>query len=506
MDRTLIKNALIYDGTGERPFYSDLLIEGSKIKRIAYKIDEQPGDEIIDAAGKALCPGFINTHSHMELEIIRDPELRSVIGQGITTEVLGQDGSSVAPLTDELAEELADNMAPLAGRLGKPYYWRSFAEYEQAAADAKPQARFVGLVGHGTIRMNVMGSENRRPTADELEQMKALLGKCFDEGAKGMSLGLIYPPGSYADTDELIEMAKVVAQHDGLIMVHIRSESTHLLEAVDEMARVVRESGVRLQFSHHKAMGKPCRGMAKQTVEKIRQLRSEGFDVTVDQYPWLASCTGLKVCAPGWSFAGGEQGFKGRLADPDSYQKMLTETAAEIEARGGANSIMITQALTEDYSWISGLRLNEIADRLQMKPEAAALHLLDHQGSGLVAIYFCMAEEDVIHIMKQPFHCVCTDGIINDRPHPRAFGSFPKFLGEFVREKKVMPLETAIRHITYEPARRLRLWDRGVIREGMDADLVLFDPETIINQNSYLEPCRGAEGIYGVWVLGKRAL
>ena len=503
MSRTLIKNALIYDGTGEVPFYSDLVIEGTKIKKIAYKIAPHNGDEVIDAGGKALCPGFINTHSHLELEIIKQPSLRSAIGQGITTEVFGQDGSSVAPLTDELVDELAENMAPLAGRLDKPYYWRSFDEYEQAIADANPDVRSVGLVGHGTVRMNIIGSENRKPTAVELEKMKALLRKCMDEGAKGMSLGLIYPPGSYADTDELIEMAKVVAEYDGLIMVHMRSESTNLISAVEEMAKVVRESGVRLQISHHKAMGKHSWGKVKETTAMIDELRAEDYDVTVDQYPWLAGCTGLKVCAPDWSFAGGDEGFRARIADPKVYKQMLIETAEEIEARGGAKSILITTSITEEYGWISGKRLNEIAEHLGVTAEAAALQILDHEGSGVVAIYFYMSEEDVIHVMQRPYHCVCTDSVVTPHPHPRACGSFTKFLGEYVREKKVLPLQEAIRHITSEPARRLRLWDRGVIREGMDADLVLFDPDEIINLNDYQNPTLGSKGIYGVWVLGK---
>lgn len=503
MSGLLIKNAHVYDGTGSKPFYADVLVEDTKIKKIGLRLDPRKGDEVVDAQGKVLCPGFINTHSHMELEIIKHPALRPVIGQGITTEVLGQDGSSVAPLTDDLVQELADNMAPLAGTLNRPYPWRSFGEYMEAAAQAKPAARFVGLVGQGTIRMNVMGNDNRKPTAEEMEQMKDLLTKCMKEGAKGMSMGLIYPPGSYADTDELIELAKVVAEYDGIIMVHMRSEKDELLKSIDEMAAVIRGSGVRLQISHHKALGQANWGKVHQSVEKIKELRAMGYDMTVDQYPWTAASTGLKVCAPQWAFAGGEQGFQARLRDPEEYQKILRETREEIAVRGGAKAIQIASVATDEYAWMAGKKMDEISERLNMEAGEAVLHILQHEGPAVIATYFSISEDDVIHVMKNDFHCVCTDGIIGAKPHPRAFGSFPRFLGTYVRDKQVMSLEEGIRHMTGEPARRLRLWDRGLIREGMDADMVLFDFNEINNTNDYVEPERPNVGIYKVWVLGE---
>lgn len=503
MKKILIRNARVYDGTGKRPFSADVLVGGEKIKQIALTIPAEPGWEVVDAEGLALSPGFINTHSHMELEIIKHPEMASVIQQGITTEALGQDGSSVAPLTDELVKEIADNMAPLAGRLDGPYPWRSFREYLEYAKQAHPAARFVSLVGHGTIRMNVMGNDNREPTPGELEQMKELLARCMQEGAKGLSLGLIYPPGSYGKTDEIIELAKVVAQYDGIIMVHMRNEKDLLLESIDEMVRVIQGSGVRLQISHHKALGKPNWGKVHQSIAKINDLRALGYDLTIDQYPWEAASTGLKVCAPGWAFAGGEQAFLNRLRDPETYRKILAETREEIEVRGGAHAILIASAATEEYTWMEGKRMDEICKKLGMEVGEAVLSILQHEGTSVVATYFSMSEDDVRFVMQAPYHCVCTDGIVGGKPHPRAYASFPRFLGTYVRDKKVMALEEAIRHITSEPARRLRLWDRGLIREGMDADLVLFDPETIKDVNSYMQPDLPPVGIHKVWVLGE---
>ncbi len=333
--------------------------------------------------------------------------------------------------------------------------------------------------------------------------MKALLARCMEQGAKGMSLGLIYPPGSFAQTPELIEMAKVVAAYDGLIMVHMRSEKDKLLESVEEMNTIVRESGVRLQISHHKALGPRNWGKVHQSMESINAMRAQGYDMTLDQYPWTAACTGLKVCVPQWAYDGGEQGFQQRLKDPDTYQKILKETQDEIQARGGAECIMLASVATEEYAWMAGLKIDYISEKLGMEVGTAVLHILQHEGPEVIAIYFSISEDDVIYVMKSEAHCVCTDGIMGAHPHPRAYASFPRFLGHYVRDLQVMPLEEAIRHITSEPARRLRLWDRGLIRQGMDADLVLFDPAAINSVNSYLEPAIPPVGIHRVWVLGE---
>jgi len=502
MEKTLIKNATIYDGSGARPFFGDVLIEGEKIARVG-SLGNIEGCYVVNAKGLALSPGFINTHSHMELELFKNPSLPASVKQGVTTEVLGQDGSSVAPVTEELLKELADNMAPLAGTIGRPYFWRSFGEYMAEVGKAAPAVRFVSLVGHGTLRMNIMGNDNREPTPDEMNKMRELLAKCMEEGAKGLSFGLIYPPGSYGNTAELIEMAKVVAQYDGLIMVHMRNEKSKLLESIDEMLTMIENSGARLQISHFKALGPPNWGLVREGIKRIEKLRALGYDVTFDQYPWTAACTGLKVCAPQWAFEGGEQEFQARLRDPDAYRKILEETNAEIAVRGGGECIMIASVATEEYAWMAGKKMDEIAAKLGMDVGTAVLHILQHEGPAVIAIYFSIGEDDVVYVMQSPHQCVCTDGIVGAHPHPRTYASFPRFLGRYVRDAKLMPLETAIHKITMEPARRLRLWDRGIIREGMSADLVLFNPETIIDVNSYLEPEIPPIGISKVYIQGK---
>ena len=501
MNGMLIQNARLYDGTGAPSHAGDLLIQDGRIARIGRGIPAGPYP-VVDAGGLALSPGFINTHSHMELEIFKHPDLTASIRQGITTEVLGQDGSSVTPVTDGILQELAENMAPLAGQLDRPYFWRSFRDYMEAVDAAGAAVRYVSLVGHGTLRMCVMGSENRDPTAAELEEMKALLAACMEQGAKGLSFGLIYPPGSYGKTAELTELAKVVARYDGLVMVHMRNEKGRLLESIEEMLTVMRESGVRLQISHFKSLGPPNWGLVRQGLQRLEELRREGYDVTFDQYPWTAACTGLKVCAPQWAFSGGEEAFQARLQNPAEYERILKETADEVTVRGGGSCIMIASVATEAYGWMAGRYMSDIAEKLGMDVPQAVLHILQHEGPAVIAIYFSISEEDVTYLMKSPLQCICTDGIVGAHPHPRTYASFPRFLGHYVRDLGCMPLEEAIRKITMEPARRLRLWDRGVLREGMSADLVLFDPASIADANSYLEPAIPPKGIEKVWVQG----
>ena len=502
MDKTLIKKVLVYDGTGTRPFFSDVLIEDDKISQIQRDINLD-SCEILEGKELALAPGFINVHSHSDLEAFKNKSMLHVIRQGITTELIGQDGSSVTPVTDEIVTELADNMAPLAGVLDKPYWWRSFGEYLDEVRDANPAVRIESLIGHGTIRMCVMGNDNRKPNSSELKKMKELTAKCLKEGAKGMSFGLVYPPGSYAETEELIEIIKVVAEYDGIMMVHMRNEQDKILESLDEMIRVAKESKVRLHISHLKSLGPANWGKVREALKKIEEINKEGLEINFGQYPYDAACAGLKLIVPTWAYEGGEKAFQERLNDKSEYEKILEGVNINIKKRGGADKILIATVRTKENSWMSGKDLDFIAKKIGLPPGKAALDILKKEGPSVVAVYFAISSDDVAYIMKSPLQVICTDGIIGSHPHPRTYGSFPRVLGKYVRELNIMRLEEAIRKMTMEPARRLRLWDRGLIREGMSADLVLFDPKTIIDKNSYLEPKIYPEGIKAVWVLGE---
>ena len=501
MKNYLIKRVWVYDGTGTRPFLSDVYLKEGKIKKIEREINIE-ADEEVDGEGMALSPGFINVHSHSDLVALADKKMTHVIRQGITTELVGQDGSSVAPLTDEIVDELADNMAPLAGAMEKPYWWRSMGDYLNEVKKADPPVKIESLIGHGTVRMCVMGNENRKPTDDELAKMKEIIGNSMKEGARGLSLGLIYPPGSYAETDELIEVCKVIAEYDGIMMVHMRNDQDKIIESLEEMILVAKESKVRVHISHLKSLGPENWGKVREALNKIEEINKQGIEMNFCQYPYEAACTGLKVVVPTWAYEGGEGGFQERLNNKEIYQKILEGVNDRIEARGGADNILIASVKTEENAWMSGKDLQFIAHKLKLSPGEAALSLLQKEGPSVVAIYFAISLDDVAFIMKSPLQAICTDGIMGSHPHPRTYGSFPRVLGKYVREQKLMSLEEAIRKMTSEPARRLRLWDRGIVREGMCADLVLFNPETISDKNTYLKPKVFPEGIHGVWVDG----
>lgn len=500
----LIRNAKIYDGTGGRPFYGDVRIADGKISQVGRFLDGTDC-EIVDGTGKILTPGFINCHSHSELQPFQDPKMEQVIGQGITTEIIGQDGLSVAPITDEYAAELTETMICLCGKGERDFWWRSHAEYLKFVEETNPSCRFVGLLGSGSIRMSVMGSENRPATPEELQKMCALIEKEMSEGARGISFGLIYPPSSYASTEEMIELCKSVAKYDGIMMVHVRNEMDRLVESFEEMVRVMKESGVRVEISHLKSLGPKNWGTVKTILERMEQLQAEGYDIGFDQYPWNASSTGLRVVAPDWSYSGGTDAFEARLRDPEMYQKIYDGAAKILEERGGGKCVQVCAVpeSTEDYSWMPGLRMDEIAARMGLDEVAAVLEILAKTRSSVLCVYYNISDEDVQMVMRSPYQVVCTDGIVGTVPHPRAYASYPRFLGHYVRDLGVMPLETAVNHITGEPARRLRLWDRGLIREGLLADLVLIDYEHVINNNSYADPFAPSTGICKVWVGGE---
>lgn len=503
-NQTLIRNVKIYDGTGGRPFYGDVLMGGGLIQRVGRFLSEDHCS-VVDGTGKILTPGFINCHSHSELQPFSDPRMLQVIGQGITTEVVGQDGLSVAPIDDAHAAELTENMICLCGKGERDFWWRSHQDYMRLVEEADPACRFVGLLGSGTIRMNVMGSENRPATTDEIRQMCDLIEKSMEEGARGISFGLIYPPSSYASTEEMIEVCKAVAKHDGIIMVHTRNEMDLLLESFEEMVRVMKESGARLEISHLKSLGPNNWGKVRKILDRMEELQKEGYDIGFDQYPWNAGSTGLKVTVPGWAYSGGVDLFEQRLKDPETYAKIAAETADILRERGGGARIQVAAVpeSTEDFSWMPGLRIDAIAEKLGMDEVPAILYILSRTRSSVLCVYHSISEDDVQAVMSSPYHVVCTDGIIGDVPHPRAYSTYPRFLGHYVRDLGIMPLETAINHITGEPARRLRLWDRGLIREGMSADLVLIDYDRVIDTNSYIDPIRLPSGICKVWVRGR---
>ena len=508
----LIKNGTIVDGTGSNRYQADVGIADGVITEIAKDLDI-PAKSIIDAENQIVSSGFIDIHSHSDLSpFFTNYKMQSKLYQGISLEIVGNCGISCLPTNDKsrktITELLEGALAlPLNGMVAEDNSITDYAEHIGRC----PAATNVGLlIGHGTLRGCVMGFDMRPPTKEELQAMADLLDHELTHGAFGMSLGLIYPPSSYGDLEEFIVLAKVLKKHEAILTVHMRSESTHIFDAVREMLKVAESSHVHLQISHLKLIGKPQWGKADELLAMIKEARSKGLDVTCDQYPYTATSTNMAAMVPGWAQSGGPEAMCKRLAKPS--EELLKEIKIEMERRGGADKVLIVST-HDKYPEFDGVTLDKAAKALKLEPEMAVTVLLCAANGGIPCCYFCLAEEDMLTIMRELFICVGSDGyafpfdkgLINTNPHPRSFGTFPRFL-QITREKQLMSLEAAIRKITALPAEILGLNDRGTIAIGKKADLTIFDASQIADRSSYTDSLRKPAGINYVIIDGKIAL
>ena len=491
--KTLIYNASILDGSGAPAIRGSVLIEDEKILSVGDLPME--ADQLVDAQGLTLAPGFINLHDHLDSAIFDAPDMTHLLQQGVTTNVNGCCGTSIAPITSDEAEV---QIRRTYGSGAWPMKWRTYKEFLDAVKEAGSAVHHEFLVGHGALRICVMGFTDRHPTAEEQAQMENLLDECMAAGAKGLSLGLIYAPSCYSETEELIGLCRVVQKYDGVLMVHMRNENDLVLEAEEECFRIVRATGVRLNISHLKTCGERNTPKAAQLLEGIDKMREAGYDVTFDQYPFTASSTGLRAMVPTWAFDGGFDAFPETAADPENRRKILEGIDKQFVNRTGPENIIVT--LIEG---MHGKSIREISEMLNLPPNETILKLMLDNRCHVSCIYHMMSEESVETIMKHPMHAVGTDG--SSFRHPRRMASFTRFLGHYVREKGLVPLPEAIRRITSEAARRVRLNDRGFIRPGYTADLVLFNPDTIVDRATYTESTVYGVGVKTVWVSGKVA-
>ncbi len=503
----LIRNGLIVDGTGSKGYRADLGIRGDRIAAIG-ELSASAGGTVIDAGGKVVCPGFIDTHSHSGILALCRPDTPFNVMQGITTCVVGQDAMGAAPMVDAFVGPWKKAMAGLEGSYDLDWSWRSVADYLDRLDAMELGPNFAYLAPHGNIRLSVMGLDNRRPTADELERMKALLQECLAQGAFGMSTGMIYPPCSFADTQEFIELARVLEKNDAVFVTHQRSEADAILSSMDEIIEIGKQSGCRIHFSHFKVAGKKNWGLFDAVLGKLDECSRQGIRVSVDQYPYVAGSTTLSVILPPWAHDGGTDRMLERLADPEARKRMTADIEKGIPGWdnfvdfAGVEGIFVTFVKTEKNQWAVGKSLAEIGKRMGKDPlEATYDLLLEEEGTaGLVDFYGL--EEHVARILRRPEQNVCTDGIIGGKPHPRLYGSFPRVLGKYVREG-VLDLPTAVRKMTGKPAEVLGILDRGLLKEGLAADVVVFDPETVRDTADYADPIRFPEGIEHVFVNGK---
>jgi len=513
----VIKNGKMVDGTGNPWFKADLGIENEKIATVG-RLDRSESGRTIEAEGLVVCPGFIDMHSHSDVSVFFNPSLDSAVRQGITTLVTGNCGMSLAPVNSSRKDLLMKYLSPFLPPGGQLRIdWNNFAEYLTRLEENKTSANIAQLVGHGTVRIAVMGLESRDPTSEELEKMKALVAEAMKAGAFGMSAGLIYPPGIYSKTDELIELCRIVARYGGIYACHIRGEGDTLMEAVKEAINIGEETSIPVEISHHKAAGKPNWGKTKETLSLMKKARARGVDVTFDQYPYNAGMTSLSTLLPPWVHVGGIDEMLKRLRSSEERERIRKDIELGIMgwenfiADCGWENIYVSSVTNEENKHLEGKSLVEIA-KMKKKDEFTALCdlLLEEKGKATIVL-FMMDEKEIRRVMKSCLQMVGTDswalaphGILGlGKPHPRFYGTFPRILGKYVREEAALTLEDAIRKMSSFPAQRIRLEDRGLIREGMWADIVIFDPTKVIDKATYQDPHQYPEGIEYVLVNGK---
>lgn len=463
----------------------------------------------IDGTGLAACPGFIDTHSHSELALLSRPVVIDKVRQGVTTEILGQDGLGVLPVpaAENAQSFLKDSLVPLAGRFDVEWTWSDLAGYAAAASGAGVPLNVATLVPQGNLRLSCVGLRRGESSRQARDFMAGQLREAMAQGAVGLSSGLIYVPSLYATPDELIELCRVVAEAGGVFAVHIRNESDRILIALKEVVDIARASGVALHVSHLKVSGQPCWPLYPKVEELLLAAREEGISVSCDVYPYTAGCTALSALLPPWAKEDGL--LLERLSDPRRLQRIwadLAHPSAEWENIGlavGWENILVSGVESERNAWAQGQSIAGLAKAKGVGPGEALTGLLrDEEGKGNI-ILFQGSEEILERILRLPFSTVCTDGVMGGRKlHPRVFGSFPRLLGRYVRERKVLSLAEAVWKATGFPAQRFGLQGRGVLKAGNKADLVLFDPETIQDAGTFQEPETPPRGIRLVMVNG----
>jgi dihydroorotase/N-acyl-D-amino-acid deacylase len=508
----LIHNGHIIDGSGN-PWYSgDIAIQGDRIVAIG-KLENANAKRVIDASGLVVAPGFIDMLGQSETALLIDHRAISKLSQGITTEITGE-GGSIAPQDALTLAALQPSIEPYHLKVD----WTDLNGYFRRLESNGIPMNLGTYVGAAQVREAILGDVNRAPTPEELEKMKALVAQAMQQGAFGLSTALIYPPGHYAKTEELIELAKVAAQYGGIYASHMRSEGQSEAAAIQEALRIGREARLPVEIFHLKVSGKVRWGGMKNVVATIQAARDAGQDVTADMYPYLAGATALASALPPWVADGGMNKLLERLQDPQIRAKIKTELGSDHPEwenlyfdSGGASGVMVASVVNKDLKQYTGMTVEQIAAAQKKDPLEALFDLIlaDKVQSG--ALYFIASEDDLQTGLRQPWTSIGLDA--NEMPldgplyephtHPRAFGSMPRFLGHYVRDLHLLPLEQAIRKITSLPAQREHLSHRGLLKEGFFADVTIFDPATIIDKATYAQPTQLSQGVKYVFVNGQ---
>jgi len=506
----VIKNGTVVDGSGEKGFVSDIGIKDGKIFLIDKSISGT-GRKEIDATGQIVAPGFIDILSWASGPIVYDGEVQSVVCQGITTAIFGE-GWSMGPVNEAVREE----MKLMWKEYNIPYDWETLADYLKFVEKQGTSVNIASFVGATTVRLYVIGNEDRLATPEEMKQMKELVRIEMEAGALGVATSLVYTPAFYANTEELIELSKTAAEYDGIYISHIRGEGTDLLEALEELITITEQARIPAEVYHMKAAGKENWHKLDEAIARIEEARGKGLDITADVYPYTAGATGLDAMLPPWSKEGGTPAMVNRLKENSTREKIKNDILTSTSGwenfywmAGGGEGILVSY-LSKNKEF-QGKSIAEIASILKKDDIDTIFDLLIEENGFGGGIYFLMSEENVKKKIQLPWVSFCTDedaykltGLMSKRnPHPRAYGTFPRILGKYVREEGVLSLEEAIRKMSALPADRLGLSDRGQLKKDLAADIVIFNPETVIDKATYTQPHQFPEGINYVIVNGK---
>jgi N-acyl-D-amino-acid deacylase len=515
----LITGGKVIDGTGNPWFYGDVAVSGDKVARIAPagSIDPASASEVVDATGHVVCPGFIDIQSHSIIPLFEDGRLLSKATQGVTTEIMGEMWTP-APFGGRIENPMRSSVisADIGHWEEQAREWTSFRDWLEAVEQRGTSLNIGSFVGGGTVREYAKGWDMGDPTEAELDVMRKVVHEVMKDGAFGVAPALIYPPSSYSTTHELTEVAKVIAEYGGVYITHVRNESEQLLEGIQEAIDIGRESDCAIEIYHLKASGQPAWPLMEKAIALIDQARADGIDVTSDMYPYVASGTGLTTLVPDWAAEGGK--LFDNLADDATWAKirdaMLNPPAGTVGAARSANreGVLPVGMMKPENLQYNGKNLDEIAGMRGEEWPDTVRYLLNSEQQRISTIYFMMSEENVKMQLQQPWIKISTDagGIdpVNqtNATHPRAYGTFTRVLGKYVREEGVLELEDAIRKMTSSVADRLSIRDRGLLRDGMYADVVIFDPETVIDKSTFTDPHHLSVGIRDVWVNGGRVI
>src|SRR6266536_2778328 len=511
----IIKGGAVYDGAGGEPQHVDLAIRNDRIAGIG-DFKTAKAKMIVDAAGLAVAPGFINMLSWSNESLIQDGRSQSEIRQGVTTEIMGE-GESMGPVNDRVREHMLREQSDIKYDIK----WNTLAEYLRYLETRGVSCNVASFIGATTIREYVIGFEDKAPTPGQLDQMRDLVRKEMEAGALGIGTSLIYPPAFYAKTEELIEMCKVAAKYQGKYISHMRSEGNHLLEALDELIRISREAGIPAEVYHIKAAGQPNWGKIGDLLSRIEGAQKEGLKITADMYTYTAGGTGLDACLPPWTEDGGYPALFKRLRDPATREKIKAQVQTPTNewenmylAAGGPEHILLGEFKSEKLKPLTGKTLAEVAKMRGKDPIDTAMDLIAEDESRIGTIYFLMSEDNVKKELAKPWISFGSDeasqapeGVfLKSNPHPRAYGNFARVLGKYVRDGKVLPMSDAIHRLSGLPATNLGLDHRGFIKEGMFADVVVFDPATIADRATFEKPHQYAVGVKHVFVNGVQVL